>query len=371
MVLDHDIEERISDLKSDFADLVVLVFNWLKKRFSSAEEAAVWLNEFLKSIPDDPFLIKNSVPDYFTLTTQLQMNWTFTNPDTLQKLVQQTKDKSLIEKMSKYKEEKKHVCQSIPLKITKPIIFEDLNLKMPCLILHIHESITCFDDIEIFLKDVFGIYKRYLKIHKIEPGSIKVTLQFPASTEPHIRVCIELKRKAVKHFADMSIEYQEDKAEAQGSHPPSKPEGTVKVETTTDKSEKDHTKIQSHQERETSKFLSKNPKPMKEATSAAAPIYLKDKTEVQNSPKTKPKEFKPKEKPLAPIVSEKEETETQSQQYTSRRQPPHHSKQTQFYTQHRRNIGARVQVHRGPPPPRQTQQRKTAMRKPNKPSINH
>ena len=231
--------------------------------------------------------------------------------------------------------------------MTKPIIFEDFDPKMPCLILEL-KSITFFGDIDTFLKDVFGIYNRYLRIHKIKRGSIIVTLQFPADIEPQILVCMRLKRKAVEDVAVMHIEYQE-RTGTQDTNPLPKPEDSVKLEATTIMSEQDNTKVQIHQELQLSKLLSKSPKqfrPIQEATSAAAQVYLKDKTE---SPKIKPKEVKPKERQIVgetTIASEKEEVETKPQQNAPKRQQPSHlSKQTktQFYVpQHRSTRGTRL-----------------------------
>ena len=67
MELDGDIEERIRDLRSHFAEISALVFEWLERRFPRANTAAVWVNGFLKSGLNDPHLIRNSVPDHFTL----------------------------------------------------------------------------------------------------------------------------------------------------------------------------------------------------------------------------------------------------------------------------------------------------------------
>ena len=57
------------------------------------------------------------------------------------------------------------------------------------------------DAIFAFLEDVFGIYKRYFRIHKIEPGCIKVTLQFPADMQQLIQGCIDQKYDAFKQYA--------------------------------------------------------------------------------------------------------------------------------------------------------------------------
>ena len=52
---------------------------------------------------------------------------------------------------------------------------------------------------------MFDIYRRYFRVHKIEPGCVKVTLQFDASMEPLLKACIDHKREAVKHYVKMKI----------------------------------------------------------------------------------------------------------------------------------------------------------------------
>ena len=53
--------------------------------------------------------------------------------------------------------------------------------------------------------EVFHIYRRYLRVHKIKPGCVEVTLQFPANMELLLQACIDKKCESVKHYAKMHI----------------------------------------------------------------------------------------------------------------------------------------------------------------------
>ena len=67
-----------------------------------------------------------------------------------------------------------------------------------------------FIEIYVFLDNVFGIYKRYLRLHKIEPGCIKVTLQFPPGMTQLIQDCIDQTSEVVKRYAKMQLELPTD-----------------------------------------------------------------------------------------------------------------------------------------------------------------
>ena len=201
--LDHRIQIRIGKLKSDFGDIVVRALRWLRERYPEAQEAATWLNEMLRGHPSEPLVAEASVRNHDALRKLLQTKWSFTNSRFLQGLVESTEDEALIERMSNYNEEFKYVRRSIPIN-NQEVTFEDYDLNKPCLIL-IFESITYFNDIEIFLDEVFHIYRRYLRVHKIKPGCVEVTLQFPANMELLLQVCIDKKCESVKHYAKMHI----------------------------------------------------------------------------------------------------------------------------------------------------------------------
>ena len=144
-----------------------------------------------------------SVRNHDALQKLLLTKWSFTNSQFLQGLVESTEDEALIKRMNNYNEEFKYVRYSIPIS-NQEVTFEDYDPNKPCLIL-IFESITYFNDIEIFLDEVFHIYRRYLRVHKIKPGCVKVTLQFDANMKPFLQDSIDKKREAVKHYAEMYI----------------------------------------------------------------------------------------------------------------------------------------------------------------------
>ena len=94
-------------------------------------------------------------------------------------------------KCKAYMEEYNFFCSSLELK--EEVSLVDHDPSNICLIL-IYESKT-FGDVKYFWKSI-----HYLKLHKIEPGSVKVILQFPASMEPLLQTCIDQKCEAIKHY---------------------------------------------------------------------------------------------------------------------------------------------------------------------------
>ena len=113
--------------------------------------------------------------------------------------------------MEEYRKWFDHFCQSFPInnKMTEnPVELEPCDPGQPCLVI-LFESISKFYDIDVFLTDVFKIYKRYLRVHKIELGSVqRVTVQFAESMEPHLQACIDQgKETARRHrVTDIHIE---------------------------------------------------------------------------------------------------------------------------------------------------------------------
>ena len=204
MTLAYDVQTRIGKLRTEFGDIVVQALKWLDHRYPETKDAVRWLNATLRGLQSEPLVVpSSSVSDNIPLDDQLQKKWSFTNPAILEGLVEKTNDRDLTERMKKYNENFKYVCRSIPIS-NQEIIFERFNHNKPCLTL-IFENITYFDDIELFLREVFDIYRRYLRVHKIEPGCVKVTLQFDANMEPFLQDCIDKKCEAVKHYAKMHI----------------------------------------------------------------------------------------------------------------------------------------------------------------------
>ena len=143
----------------------------------------------------------------FEITTHFEsyykLNGALLIQDSCKDSLRAQKMKLSLNEWANYNEEFKYVRRSIPIN-NQEVTFEDYDLNKPCLIL-IFESITYFNDIEIFLDEVFHIYRRYLRVHKIKPGCVEVTLQFPANMELLLQVCIDKKCESVKHYAKMHI----------------------------------------------------------------------------------------------------------------------------------------------------------------------
>ena len=215
MRLDGTIEEKIDNLKAEFAAIVTETRKCVKARHSDPEDAASWLNEILRGTQNEPLIVEESAPDYSNLFRQLQKKWSFTNHDLLQQLLDKLKDDLLNEKMKVYKESFDTFCHSfsslLPSINNESVTrFEPCDPSQPCLVL-IFESVSKFYDIEVFLTDVFSIHKRYLRVHKIELGSIKkVTLQFAPSMKPLLQDITDKKQEAAKHYnvTSMHIEHQ-------------------------------------------------------------------------------------------------------------------------------------------------------------------
>ena len=200
--LENHTEEEItcSKLKRDFANIVVGVFGWLRNRYPEAENAAVWLNETLKDFQSEPIAAQN---DYPTIFEQLWKRWSFTNTGALQQLVKETIE--LNNNMDLYQIELSNLCNSIieSKKATKKkLILEPYDANKPRLVLKI-TAILLFNDIEVCLKKIFGTYRRYLTIHKIEPGC--ATMQFDGSIKPQLQSCISSSSKKIQLYAEMQI----------------------------------------------------------------------------------------------------------------------------------------------------------------------
>ena len=200
----HTEEEiKCSKLKRDFADIVEGVFGWLRNRYPEAENAAVWHNETLKDFQSEPIAVQN---DYPTIFEQLQKRWSFTNTGTLQQLVKETIE--LNSNMDLYKIELSNQCNSIiesKKAMTKKVILEPYDANKPRLVLKI-TSIAFFNDVEVCLKKVFGTYKRYLTIHKIEPGC--ATMQFDGRIKPQLQACISSSSKKSSCMLKCKYTYQ-------------------------------------------------------------------------------------------------------------------------------------------------------------------
>ena len=167
-------------------DISMKAFQWLNDSFEFAHKAAFWLNGILPRTLEEPLVIEGA-SNFGELGDQLNKKWTFACPDFLGELVQETQEDTLIEEMKAYREKFNHFCSSFPITkkpTNREVFFEDYENGHSCLVLII-ESDTNFHAVEVFLAEVFDIYKRYLRVHKVVLGEIKiVTLQYPPSIEP-------------------------------------------------------------------------------------------------------------------------------------------------------------------------------------------
>ena len=210
---------QITDFKRRFAFLEMEMTDYLKKSYPDPESLMVLLNSLLKSGSKEPLMIEVPVATYGELFLQLQNKWSFTNPTILQQLINYLAGEALQQKMRKYSQEYDIFCQSLKIdesSLQKRIHFDDYDAANPCLIVIIESSQEGpadpleLNDIYVFLDNVFGIYKRYLRLHKIERGCIKITLQFPPSMTKLIQACIDQKGEAVKRYAKMQLKLPTD-----------------------------------------------------------------------------------------------------------------------------------------------------------------
>ena len=206
-------QEQIADFKRRFAFLSMEATEYLKKRFPDPESLIVLLNDLLKIDLKEPLMIEQPVATHLELFLQLQKKWSFTNPTILQQLINYLAGEDLQQKMRKYSQEYDSFCQSLKINessLQKGIHFDEYDTTKPCLIVIIESGPLNLHEIYVFLDNVFGIYKRYLRLHKIEPGCIKVTLQFPPSMIQLIKACIDQKSEAVKRYAKMELKLLTD-----------------------------------------------------------------------------------------------------------------------------------------------------------------
>ena len=203
--LDDTVEKEIDKLKIDYAAIAIEACECLEnhKPSLSAVYRAVWLNDRLRGSQDEPLIVAEGVSTYSDLFAKLQKKWSFTNPDLLKQLLQKLGNHSLLEKLDGYIKRFDFVCSTFP--IDKPVRFEPYDESQPCLVLIL--SFETLDDLKVILKDVFDIYKRYLRVHMITPGNIKeVTIQFPTGMTKLVQECIDEKRRAANN-ASMRIQH--------------------------------------------------------------------------------------------------------------------------------------------------------------------
>ena len=170
---------------------------------------------------------------HYEIFIKLQKEWSYTNPKLLKLLIQRTARKSaeikhpvtrrskraarthaassaLKERMESYCQRYQSFCKSLQITTESRIVFEAFDSSKPCLNLTIQKGPLALEEIYIFLEEEFDIHNRYFRIHRIDPGSIKVVLQFPASMIELIKTCIERKCNTVNCFAKESPKHHKD-----------------------------------------------------------------------------------------------------------------------------------------------------------------
>ena len=208
------IREQIVDFKRRYAFLAMEATDYLKKSYRDPESLMVLLNDLLKSDLKEPLMIEQPVATHGQLFLQLQKKWSFTNPTILQQIINYLAE-DLQQKMEEYSQQYDDFCQSLKINessLQRGIHFDEYDATNPCLIVIIESGPLDLSEIYVFLDNVFGIYKRYLRLHKIEPGCIKVTLQFPPSMREHLQACIDQKSEAVKQYAKMQLSEMNSKS---------------------------------------------------------------------------------------------------------------------------------------------------------------
>ena len=221
MTISSATQTEIMEYQKEFLDLMWDTARALKERFPDPEELALKVNQILKEPKSMHVMFETPPTSHFAIFSRLQKEWSYTNPKLLRLLIQQTASKSaeskrpitrlaasstLEKRMKSYCQRYRSFCKSLQITKESRIVFEGLDPSKPCLNLTIQEGPLALEDIYIFLEEEFAIYNRYFRIHRIDPGSIKIILQFPASMTELIETCIKQKRLTAKWFAKKSLE---------------------------------------------------------------------------------------------------------------------------------------------------------------------
>ena len=224
MTISSATQTEIMKYQKEFCDLMCDTARALKERFPDPEELALKVNEILKEPKSKHVMFETPPKSHFAIISRLQKEWSYTNPKLLRLLIQQTVSKSaeskrpitrltasntLEKRMESYCQRYRSFCKSLQITTESCIVFEVRDPSKPCLNLTIQKGPLALEDIYIFLEEEFAIYNRYFRIHRIDPGSIKIILQFPASMTELIETCIKQKRQTAKWFAKKSLESPE------------------------------------------------------------------------------------------------------------------------------------------------------------------
>ena len=231
MTISPATQTEIMEFEDEFLDLMWDAAKALKERFPDPNELAFKVNHILKRPKSMDVIFETPPTSHFAIFSRLQKEFGHTNPKLLRMLIQRTASKSaeskhpvtrlaaskgtgskhaatsnLEERMESYCHRHKSFCESLQITTESRIVFEAFNTSKPCLILIIQRGPLTLDDINVFLEEEFDIHNRYFRIHRIDPGSIKVILQFPTSMTELIKACIEQKCQTAKWFAKESLE---------------------------------------------------------------------------------------------------------------------------------------------------------------------
>ena len=215
MCMTVNIQQKIARLKLEFTNIATKAFEVLKQQHSNSGSLTVWLNELLKGDLKEPLMCETIAVNHDELFLLLQKKWSFTNPDILEQLINYMDNKALQQSIKDYRKDYKSFCQSLQFSekslLEKGMQFSARDPSRPCLVLIIESGPMTLQEIYLFLDNVFGIYKRYMRVHKIEPGCIKVTLQFPLGMKKLIEACVDEKLEFTHQYGEVKIEEPETK----------------------------------------------------------------------------------------------------------------------------------------------------------------
>lgn len=215
MTISSFTQTKLESYKVEFMEIVWEASEALKASFSNVEELAVKVNEIMKDDKGEPLVFEPLPTSHSEVFPKLQKQWSYTNPEFLHQLIHRLLEKhtsgkctvgtTLKKKIESYWQSYISFCQSLEITNESHIQFEAYDSSKPCLILTIKKGPLQLKDIYSFLENEFDIKNRYLRIHTIEPGSIKVILQFPATMMELFQAYIDQKQEAVKDFVEMKI----------------------------------------------------------------------------------------------------------------------------------------------------------------------
>ena len=220
MTISSTTQTEIIGYQNEFLDLMWDAAKALEERFPDPKELALKVNEILKEPKSKHVMFETLPTSHYEIFSRLQNEWSYTNPKLLRLLIQRTVSKhpvnrctasehtassTLEERMESYCQRYQSFCKSLQITTESRIVFEAFDSSKPCLVLTIQRGPLTLREINIFLEEEFDIHNCYFRIHRIDPGSIKVILQFPASMTELIKTSIAQKYQTAKWFAKESL----------------------------------------------------------------------------------------------------------------------------------------------------------------------